>query len=95
MNVGGYQIIDLENKEFIGDGTNTYVYEGIYEKIENTRKPILMTGLNINGAERHNFFTVPRVQGSQFIFATPNFGGNYFEIFVNDNDTVSSHYLSE
>ena len=65
MTKGGYQIIDLQNKELtLGVGM---VYEGIYEKIESTRKAILLSGLNIEEVgEMRDFFPMVRVVGSSY-----------------------------
>lgn len=65
MNKGGYQIIDLENKELtLGVGM---VYNGIYDKVEGTRKPILISGLNIGGVEYHDTYVDFTVSGTNFV----------------------------
>ena len=46
---GGYLIIDLNNKNFeIGVGM---VVDGIYERIENTRKPVRFSNFVLEGNE--------------------------------------------
>lgn len=98
MNVGGYQIIDLKNKPFVGDGTNEYEFKGIYEKIEGTKKPLLVCGLNLEGKEYHNFFSMPKLSGTTYEIIVP-YGTELataisFVIKVTDNDIVSTHYRS-
>lgn len=61
---GGYQIIDLEDKE-LTSGVGM-VYEGIYEKIEGNRKAILISGLNVEGTEYHDTFVELAVSGSNY-----------------------------
>lgn len=62
---GGYQIIDLQNKNHeLGVGM---LHEGIYDKIEGTRKAILLSGITFEGSELHDCFVVPSVNGSSFV----------------------------
>ena len=49
MKKGGYKIIDLKNTNLTLSGANI---KGLYEEIEsNYRKPILLSGIIINGYE--------------------------------------------
>lgn len=61
---GGYQIIDLKNKE-LESGVGM-VFDGIYDKIEGTRKAILISGLNVGGTEYHDTFVELAVNGSNY-----------------------------
>lgn len=64
MKKGGYQIIDLENKPLtLSVGM---VYEDIYDLIEGTRKPIYVSGVNIDGTEYHDTYVDFKVNGSNF-----------------------------
>lgn len=64
MNKGGYQIIDLEGKQLtLGTGMQ---YEGLYEKIEGTRKPCYVSGINIGGTEYHDCYVNFSVNESAF-----------------------------
>lgn len=82
MNKGGYQIIDLENKELtLGVGM---VYNGIYDKVEGTRKPILISGLNIGGVEYHDTYVDFTVSGTNFVGSV--YGKN---ITISDVDVVT------
>lgn len=82
MATGGYQIIDLENKELtLATGM---VFEGIYDKIEGTRKPILISGINIEGTEYHDTFVELTVSGSSYVGTI--YGKN---ISITDVDVVT------
>lgn len=87
--VGGYKIIDLENKKLTNDVG--MVYEGIYDKIESTRKPILISGLNIDGKEYHDFFaTLYKVGIVYMIDIHEHAGGDGLKsLSINDNDVVT------
>ena len=52
---GGYKLIDLKDSKLtIGDGVTV---KGIYNSIENSyNKPLILTGINIGGAERNDVF---------------------------------------
>lgn len=82
MTKGGYQIIDLKNKQ-LTSGTGM-VYEGIYDLIEGTRKAILVSGLNVGGTEYHDTFVDFTVNGS-------NFEGTIYgkTITISDTDVVT------
>lgn len=78
---GGYQIINLEETPLrTGIGMQ---YDGLYEKIESTRKPILLSGINIDGVEYHDTYVEAHVDGSSFVM---NVYGK--KISINDNDVV-------
>lgn len=82
MTKGGYQIIDLKNKE-LTSGVGM-VYEGIYDKIEGTRKAILISGLNVGGTEYHDTFVELTVNESNFV------GTIYGKtITISDNDVLT------
>lgn len=82
MNKGGYQIIDLKNKNFtLGTGM---VVEGAYKKIEGTLKPIYFSGISIAGVEYHDCYVQIVVNGS-------NFEGIIYgkKIVIQNNDMVT------
>lgn len=87
---GGYQIIDLEDKNHeLGVGM---VHEGIYDKIEGTRKAILLSGLKFEGSELHDVFAFPTVSGSSFIFPITAVSGDSTRtmlVTVEDTDVVT------
>lgn len=42
-------------------------YPDIYDKIEGTTKPILLSGINVGGTELHDAFVEFKASGSSFI----------------------------
>lgn len=82
MEKGGYQIIDLGNKNLtLGVGM---VYKGIYDLIEGTRKPVYLSGLQIGGVEYHDTYVNLTVSGSTYT------GTVYGKtITIDDNDVVT------
>lgn len=86
MKIGGYQIIDLENRNFTpGVGQ---VFNGIYEKIEGTRKPILVSGIRISGVELHDTYVDFVLQGSAFTTKV-SLGGMTATVTIEDTDVVT------
>ena len=82
MNKGGYQIIDLKNKNFtLGTGM---VVEGAYEKIECTLKPIYFSGISIAGVEYNDCYV-------QIVSNGSNFEGTMYgkKIVIQNNDVVT------
>ena len=85
MKKGGYQIIDLENKSLkVGVGIE---YPYIYDKIEGTTKPILLSGINIVGTELHDAFVEFKASGSSFV---ANAYGYVFTVADTDVLTVTN-----
>ena len=84
---GGYQIIDLKNKNHTS-GVGMQHEEGLYEKIEGTKKPILITNLVYTNKEYQDCFATPFVVGSQFKFYITTGDGNMV-ITVEDTDVVT------
>lgn len=79
---GGYQIINLDGViHTLGLGM---VHEGIYERIEGTQKPIMISGININGFDYHDCYVEPKVNGSNYEFEM--YGYN---VTINDVDVVT------
>lgn len=82
MKKGGYQIIDLENRNIAVGASSTY--EGIYDKIEGTRKPIYVSGIQIGGVEYHDTYIDFTVSGTNFV------GKAYGHIFtISDLDVIT------
>lgn len=86
---GGYQIIDLENKNHeVGVGM---VHEGIYDKIEGTRKAIMLSGVVLAGVEYHDVFVQPVLDGSDYVTAIVNpFTNVKVLIRITDTDVVTA-----
>ena len=92
MKKGGYQIIDLENRDF-RDGIGQQ-FEGIYELIEGTRKPILLSGFSFGGKEFHDTFVNPIVSGSSYYINYRYYEPEddmtiYLNIRIQDNDVIT------
>lgn len=86
MNIGGYQIIDLENRNLTpGVGMQ---YKGLYEKIEGTRKPLLVSGIQISGVEMKDAFCVFVADGSNFVTQF-TFSGQTLALTISDLDVVT------
>lgn len=82
---GGYQIIDLKGRELqIGVGS---FYEGIYDLIEGTNKPIVVSGLNVEGVDIRDDFASVKIMDTNFDLIV----GNYV-VTVNDRDVVTIYY---
>ena len=82
---GGYQIIDLKGRNFqpaIGQ-----VIDGIYDLIEGTKKPILITNFVVTGVEQHDFFAQVKIVDSSFQISTPI--TNAKTITITDTDVVT------
>ena len=55
---GGYKLIDLKDSKFTVNGGGITV-KGIYNSIENSyNKPLILTGINIDGVEKNDIFVV-------------------------------------
>lgn len=65
MTKGGYQILDLSGISFTV-GITKYV-KGAYEKIEGTRKVILISGLEVDGTEYRDCFVDFYVDNANFV----------------------------
>lgn len=83
---GGYQIIDFGSKNHT---TNVgMVHEGIYDKIEGTRKAILVSGLVFSGTEYHDMFVNFFVNGAEYWGKIKTLNST-ITIRVNSNDVVT------
>lgn len=65
MTKGGYQILDLSGHSFT-TGATAYV-KNAYDKIEGTRKVILISGLEVDGAEYRDAFVDFTVDSGNFV----------------------------
>ena len=82
MTKGGYQIIDLQNKQL--ELTKGQKFDGVYNAIKSTKKAILISGLNVGGTEYHDTFVELTVSGT-------NFTGTIYgkTITISDKDLVT------
>lgn len=65
MTKGGYQILNLSGKSFT-TGATAYVTNA-YKTIEGTRKVILVSGLEVDGAEYRDAFVDFTVDSGNFV----------------------------
>ena len=87
---GGYKIIDLKNKPL--QKNVGMVYDGIYEKIKNTTKQIVISGLNLDGKEYHDFSINFYLDGTKYTsqeFRLDTQGDVVLEIENTDVVTIS------
>lgn len=82
MNVGGYQIVSFDGIN-LSKTTSTKIPDGSYAKIEGTKKPILITGIVIDGKEYHDMFIQPVLNGTSYSFTL----GDY-NIVLSDSDMI-------
>ena len=81
---GGYKIIDLKNTPFEVGGA-TMMIEGIYDSIEGSyRKPLLVTGLVMDGRECNDVFVTPMMESTNYVLTA--YGKN---IVITDTDAVT------
>lgn len=79
---GGYQIIDLQNKKFVG--STGILFPGIYDSIEGTNKTILVSGLVVGNVKYHDEFATVTIDGSTFRLQLRN-----ATVVVSDTDVVN------
>ena len=81
---GGYKIIDFKDNPLTTGGVATTV-TGIYDSIkESYRKPLLLSGLTIDGIKRNDVYAPATVSGSNFVFTA--YGKT---ITITDTDAVT------
>lgn len=102
---GGYKIIDLLAKEIDTDGTAKINVPNVYEAIEgNLYKPLLISGLNLDGTVRTDFFSEAEVSSDDFVIkfditvvapsttATGSVG--YKKLTIDDDDDITYSVVS-
>lgn len=89
MTIGGYQIINLNDVNHTLE--TGVVHEGIYEKIEGTRKPILLSGITVAGVEYHDTYILPVVNDSSYVAVVGRNPSTNTElrITIEDDDVVT------
>lgn len=79
---GGYKIINLKNKDFT-DGP--FTIKGIYDRIENNYgKPLLLSGIVIDGVEKDDVFIEVKVKSSAFVIVVYD-----YKLTINAEDVVT------
>lgn len=64
-NKGGYKIINLKGQAFVKGTAKTV--KGLYALIEETDKPILISGLNLDGSEIDDFYVLFLVKSNKYV----------------------------
>lgn len=68
MMKGGYKIIDFKDAP-LKTGGEAITIGGIYDTVEASyRKPLLLSGLNIDGVEYNDVYAAPTISGSNYVF---------------------------
>lgn len=75
MTKGGYQILNFSNYKFSKD--TMHIIKDIYEKINGTKKVILVSGLTVDGKEYRDAFV-----DFDFDAISGNFIGNMYDISI-------------
>ena len=80
--MNGYQIVDLKDATLSETGTKV---SGVYESLKNSnRKPILLTGIVIDGAEMDSIFVSVTITSGNYVISA--YGKT---ITVKPDDTVT------
>lgn len=90
---GGYQIIDLKNKELSTSGDGTLI-PGAFGLINSTKKPILVQNINLDGTECRDFISSARYDDGASAFLLMDLN-QQFQIWVYDSDTVYYYNIVE
>lgn len=81
---GGYQIIDLQNKNF-EYGSGRIVFPGMYDSVVGSNKVILVSGIVVDGMKHRDCFGLTEIYDNEFIIQIEN---GDFSVHVQDNDVV-------
>lgn len=83
MKNGGYKIIDLRDNNLTAVGTTI---KGVYEAIEHSyRKPLLLSGIVIDGVEKNDAFVVAEAGVGSYVI---KYGEKAITITSEDDVTV-------
>ena len=99
MKNGGYVIVDLEGVNFKYD--TPVKIDGIYNKIKGGTKPLLFSGVVIDGTAYRDRFVSPEITGNNYVVpiarATVSSGPSTMTmekwLIVSNNDTVTAKHL--
>lgn len=65
---GGYKIIDFKDTPLVTGGS-PITFEGIYDTVKvSYRKPLLLSGINIDGEECNDGYVTLTLSGSNYVF---------------------------
>ena len=80
--MNGYQIVDLKGTALSGTGIKV---SGVFESIKNSnRKPLLLTGIVIDGAEMNSVFVSATITSGNYVISA--YGKT---ITVKPDDTIT------
>lgn len=66
---GGYQIVDLKDKDIDTDGSNLTVPAGTHASIANSkRKPLLLSGIVLDSVEYNDLAIEVTKSGTSYVF---------------------------
>lgn len=84
---GGELIVDLKNVNFVNNVGQ--VVDGIYELIENTRKPVRLCNVKLDGSEKRDIIlTDIGIVGSDY-YATVTIGQAATAVTITNTDMVT------
>ena len=85
---GGYKIVNLKDVNLITGSGSPVKIDGIYDAIENNyRKPILLSGIVIDGVEKADAFATLFTNGGNFVAFVYN---KYIKITSDDMVSVAN-----
>lgn len=85
MKNGGYKIIDLHDNNLTAVST---IIKGVYEDIKNSyRKPLLLSGIVIDGVEKNDAFVVAEAGVGSYVI---KYGEKVITITSEDGVTVAN-----
>ena len=97
MRNGGYKIIDLSPYP-LTDSTELTI-PGIYDRVEGTRKAVMVSGLSIadttTTTEFPDFFALFAVDGTDLVYTTVLGDGSTLSITIADDDGVTASIETE
>lgn len=88
--MGGYQIIDFKNVNF-PEISAPIKFEGVYDKIEGTRKPIMITNFVFDTWEiRNQFVDIYPTNNGKFEFKINGFYSSKITVEIGADDFVTA-----
>lgn len=88
MKDGGYKIIDLSGAGAFTSATEKTV-AGIYDRVEETKKRIVISGLTVGNTEYKDFEILLIVSGTSFVGYLPLPSSGSISITIADDDGVT------
>ena len=93
MAKGGYQIIDFEDVDFRSgqsvDFSALFPEKKVYETIERTRSPILLTNITVDGVEHRDTFVSVTKKGTSYCL-----GDNVCILSTNEDSILNGKHIA-